>query len=315
MNVSVKNTLLAAAGTVAALTGSSVVASADSVTVKAGDTLYAIATAHNTTVNALASANGLSNINMIFVGQQLQLPGTSANNTAPATNNNASANTTTSAGASNATYTVKAGDSLWGIANSNGMTLSELLSLNLLATHSMTTILTLSELLSLNGLQANSYIFPGDSLKISGAGAATATPSAPATDNSQSSANTNNNWGTVDNGYTNSNNTVSSTNTYPYGQCTWYVKGDLNWVGNYWGNAVDWASTAVAAGHTVNSVPTVGSIAYFAAGVQGASSYGHVAVVDSVNADGTVTISEANYAGMLYHERTIPTSGLLFIHQ
>lgn len=295
MNVSVKNTLLAAAGTVAALTGSSVVASADSVTVKAGDTLYAIATAHNTTVNALASANGLSNINMIFVGQQLQLPGTSANNTAPATNNNASANTTTSAGASNATYTVKAGDSLWGIANSNGM--------------------TLSELLSLNGLQANSYIFPGDSLKISGAGAATATPSAPATDNSQSSANTNNNWGTVDNGYTNSNNTVSSANTYPYGQCTWYVKGDLNWVGNYWGNAVDWASTAVAAGHTVNSVPTVGSIAYFAAGVQGASSYGHVAVVDSVNADGTVTISEANYAGMLYHERTIPTSGLLFIHQ
>lgn len=295
MNVSVKNTLLAAAGTVAALTGSSVVASADSVTVKAGDTLYAIATAHNTTVNALASANGLSNINMIFVGQQLQLPGTSANNAAPATNNNASANTTTSAGASNATYTVKAGDSLWGIANSNGM--------------------TLSELLSLNGLQANSYIFPGDSLKISGAGAATATPSASATDNSQSSANTNNNWGTVDNGYTNSNNTVSSTNTYPYGQCTWYVKGDLNWVGNYWGNAVDWASTAVAAGHTVNSVPTVGSIAYFAAGVQGASSYGHVAVVDSVNADGTVTISEANYAGMLYHERTIPTSGLLFIHQ
>ena len=296
MNVSVKNTLLAAAGTVAALTGSSVVASADSVTVKAGDTLYAIATAHNTTVNALASANGLSNINMIFVGQQLQLPGTSANNAAPAaTNNNASANTTTSAGTSNATYTVNAGDSLWGIANSNGM--------------------TLSELLSLNGLQANSYIFPGDSLKISGAGAATATPSAPATDNSQSSANTNNNWGTVDNSYTNSNNTVSSTNTYPYGQCTWYVKGDLNWVGNYWGNAVDWASTAVAAGHTVNSVPTVGSIAYFAAGVQGASSYGHVAVVDSVNADGTVTISEANYAGMLYHERTIPTSGLLFIHQ
>ncbi|MFL4498542.1 MULTISPECIES: LysM peptidoglycan-binding domain-containing protein [Weissella] len=295
MNVSVKNTLLAAAGTVAALTGSSVVASADSVTVKAGDTLYAIATAHNTTVNALASANGLSNINMIFVGQQLQLPGTSTNNAAPATNNNASANTTTSAGASNATYTVKAGDSLWGIANSNGM--------------------TLSELLSLNGLQANSYIFPGDSLKISGAGAATATPSAPAADNSQSSANTNNNWGTVDNGYTNSNNTVSSTNTYPYGQCTWYVKGDLNWVGNYWGNAVDWASTAVAAGHTVNSVPTVGSIAYFAAGVQGASSYGHVAVVESVNADGTVTISEANYAGMLYHERTIPTSGLLFIHQ
>lgn len=297
MNVSVKNTLLAAAGTVAALTGSSVVASADSVTVKAGDTLYAIATAHNTTVNALASANGLSNINMIFVGQQLQLPGTSANNVAPAaTNNNASANTTTSAGASNATYTVKAGDSLWGIANSNGM--------------------TLSELLSLNGLQANSYIFPGDSLKISGAGAATATPSAPATDNSQSSANTNNNWGTVDNGYTNSNNTVSSTNTYPYGQCTWYAKGQLDWVGNWWGNAADWTTSAVNAGHYVDSTPSAGSVIWFTPGVGGVSVYGHVGVVESVNADGTITISEGNYApGMLYHQRTISPAGHLFIHK
>ncbi|SCB95142.1 Surface antigen, partial [Weissella bombi] len=105
-------------------------------------------------------------------------------------------------------------------------------------------------------------------------------------------------------------------NTYPYGQCTWYVKGDLSWVGNNWGNASSWASSATAAGHTVNGTASVGAVAYFAPGVGGASGYGHVAVVDSVNSDGTVTISEANYAGKLYNSRTISTSNVSgFIHQ
>lgn len=350
MNASVKNTLLVTAGAAATLAGSAVVASADSITVKAGDTLYALAAAHNTTVADLVSANGLSNANMIFVGQQLQLPGSNngANN-----NNNTVANP-----AATGTYTVKAGDSLWGIANNHGMNLSELLSLNGLqmnsvihpgdtlklsgdaaadnnnqasndnqadaqapATNGTYTVkagdslwaiannhgMSLTDLLNLNGLQATSMIHPGDILRVSG-------DASSANNDNNSSASQNDN-ASNNNDYTNSGSVSTTNNTYPYGQCTWYVKGDLNWVGNYWGNAVDWASTAVAAGHTVNSVPTVGSIAYFAAGVQGASSYGHVAVVDSVNADGTVTISEANYAGMLYHERTIPTSGLLFIHQ
>ena len=144
MNASVKNTLLVTAGAAATLAGSAVVASADSITVKAGDTLYALAAAHNTTVADLVSANGLSNANMIFVGQQLQLPGSNngANN-----NNNTAANP-----AATGTYTVKAGDSLWGIANNHGM--------------------NLSEVLSLNGLQMNSVIHPGDTLKLSGDAAA-----------------------------------------------------------------------------------------------------------------------------------------------
>ncbi|MCM6769789.1 CHAP domain-containing protein [Weissella paramesenteroides] len=116
-----------------------------------------------------------------------------------------------------------------------------------------------------------------------------------------------------------SNNVVSADttgNTYPYGQCTWYVKGDLSWVGNHWGNASAWPSSATAAGHTVNSTASVGAVAYFAPGVGGASAYGHVAVVDSVNSDGTITISEANYAGKLYNSRTISLSSVSgFIHQ
>lgn len=43
-------------------------------TVKAGDTLYSIATAHGTTVAALAAANQLANVNYIYVGQQLAIP-------------------------------------------------------------------------------------------------------------------------------------------------------------------------------------------------------------------------------------------------
>lgn len=43
-------------------------------TVKKGDTLSGIALKHNTTVEALASTNGIKNPNVIFVGQVLRIP-------------------------------------------------------------------------------------------------------------------------------------------------------------------------------------------------------------------------------------------------
>jgi lysozyme len=43
-------------------------------TVQPGDTLSGIAAAFGTTVNALASANGIQNVNLIQVGQVLQIP-------------------------------------------------------------------------------------------------------------------------------------------------------------------------------------------------------------------------------------------------
>ena len=280
MNASVKNTLLVTAGAAATLAGSAVVASADSITVKAGDTLYALAAAHNTTVADLVSANGLSNANMIFVGQQLQLPGSNngANN-----NNNTAANP-----AATGTYTVKAGDSLWAIANNHGM--------------------SLTDLLNLNGLQATSMIHPGDILRVSG-------DASSANNDNNSSASQNDN-ASNNNDYTNSGSVSTTNNTYPYGQCTWYAKGQLDWVGNWWGNAADWTTSAVNAGHYVDSTPSAGSVIWFTPGVGGVSVYGHVGVVESVNADGTITISEGNYApGMLYHQRTISPAGHLFIHK
>ena len=43
-------------------------------TVKSGDTLSGIASKYGTTVNAIASANGISNPNLIYVGQVLTIP-------------------------------------------------------------------------------------------------------------------------------------------------------------------------------------------------------------------------------------------------
>lgn len=56
------------------------------VTVRAGDTLAAIAYRYGTTAWAIASANGLSNANLIYPGQRLRIPsGASAGTSAPAT--------------------------------------------------------------------------------------------------------------------------------------------------------------------------------------------------------------------------------------
>ncbi len=464
MHASVKNTLLATAGAAAALAGSSVVASADSITVKSGDTLYALAAANNVSVDDLVSANKIADANLIHVGQKVELPGSSsAQSAAPAKE------TATKSVSNNGSYTVKAGDSLWAIANANGMTLSELLNAN-------------------PDLQASSVIYVGDQINFSKSAvavkpaasqavsevnvkatvqqsaatsaanakaaaesvaaqqsaatsaanakaaaesvaaqqsAATSAANAKAAAESvaaqqsaatsaanakvaaesaaaQSAATSAANAKTVaesaaaESAATSAANakaaaesvaaqqsaatsaanakaaaesaaaqqsaatsaanakaaaesaaaqqsaaaasqaaaqpqqvaatttakptSVASTNTagntYPYGQCTWFVKGDLGWVGNYWGNASAWPASAAAAGHTVNGTASVGAVAYFAPGVGGASGYGHVAVVDSVNGDGTITISESNYAGKLYNTRTISTSSVSgYIHQ
>ena len=112
----------------------------------------------------------------------------------------------------------------------------------------------------------------------------------------------------------NADMSVNGANTYPAGQCTWFVKNALSWVGNNWGNASGWGASAAAAGRVVDATPAAGAVAVFAPGLDGAGELGHVAVVDSVNSDGTITISEGNYAGLAYHVRTISAAGIQFVH-
>ena len=83
-----------------------VVANADSYTVKSGDTLSAIAKEKNTTVDAIAKKNKISNVNLISVGQVLEIE--DANTTQKTTEQATTSKTDTT----QATTTVSASDGL-----------------------------------------------------------------------------------------------------------------------------------------------------------------------------------------------------------
>lgn len=79
-------------------------------------------------------------------------------------------------------------------------------------------------------------------------------------------------------------------NTYDYGYCTWYVKNMRGAsLPNMLGNANTWYSRAAAQGMAVGSVPQAGAV-----GTTTRGALGHVVYVHSVNADGSINISEMN---------------------
>lgn len=82
-------------------------------------------------------------------------------------------------------------------------------------------------------------------------------------------------------------------NRYVYGECTWYVyerRAQLGKpVGSLWGNASTWAIYARLAGYRVDLTPEAGAVMQ-----NGGGSYGHVAIVESVDPGKSVTISEMN---------------------
>lgn len=88
--------------------------------VRPGETLFSIARQNNVTVQSIASANGITNPNLIFVGEVLIIPGVSPAATTPA------AGGTTS-------YTVVAGDTLSAIAQRFKVSMATLVALNGLA--------------------------------------------------------------------------------------------------------------------------------------------------------------------------------------
>ena len=132
-----------------------------SYTVQAGDSYWRIANKYGISISELQRLNGTSNY-FLYPGQSIKVPGSGSANATPAPAA-ATASTTPapaetpapapSTGGGN--YTVQAGDSYWRIANKYGI--------------------SISELQRLNGT-SNYFLYPGQSIKVPGGGAAAETP-------------------------------------------------------------------------------------------------------------------------------------------
>lgn len=95
--------------------------SSDYYTVQSGDSLWSIAKKYGITVDELKSANNLTS-NVLSIGQRLKIPSMSGVTEQPANYIN---------------YTVKAGDSLYSIANKNDLTVQELKNYNNLTSNTL----------------------------------------------------------------------------------------------------------------------------------------------------------------------------------
>ena len=92
---------------------------------------------------------------------------------------------------------------------------------------------------------------------------------------------------------------------YAFSQCTWWAytrRHQLGLpVGSHLGNGAQWADRARALGYWVDNTPRhEGDIIVFQRGQYGSSPvYGHVAIVEHINADGSIVTSEcgASLAG------------------
>ena len=78
---------------------------------------------------------------------------------------------------------------------------------------------------------------------------------------------------------------------FPAGYCTWYVasRRPVPW----YGDAIAWWDNARDYGYLEGQIPSVGAIMVTRESVV----YGHVAYVESVNLDGSWTVSEMNFVG------------------
>ncbi|MEC2183279.1 LysM peptidoglycan-binding domain-containing protein [Bacillus spizizenii] len=113
-------------------------ASAQSIKVKKGDTLWDLSRKYDTTISKIKSENNLRS-DIIYVGQTLSINGKSTSSKS-------------SSSSSSSTYTVKSGDSLWKISKKYGMTVNELKKLNGLKSD----LLRIGQVLKLKGSASSS---------------------------------------------------------------------------------------------------------------------------------------------------------------
>ncbi len=114
--------LLLVAGLISALSVQAEGLSAASHTIQPGETLAVIAERYGVDINALAAANGISNVHFVYAWQQLSIPTGGS-----AVSASSSAVVTPSAAG---TYTVQRGDTIFSIARRHGITAEALMAAN-----------------------------------------------------------------------------------------------------------------------------------------------------------------------------------------
>ncbi|MEP7162446.1 MAG: LysM peptidoglycan-binding domain-containing protein [Candidatus Moraniibacteriota bacterium] len=222
-------------------------------------------------------------------------------------------------------YTVRAGDTVSGIATANGITVNTILWANDLdnvdsirpgdqifilpvagfnyVVKSGDTLDSIStkykaerdRIIAFNGLPANGELTVGEEIVIPDGQKEVSTPT-PSTD---ASGLARRQYATQGGGVATditpnftrpAEGRAGAGHRFPYGYCTWYVaqKRYVPWGGN----AGTWLYHAKALGYKTGKTPTPGSIVVTTEN----RFYGHVAIVEKVSAT-TITVSEMNYVG------------------
>lgn len=118
--------LASTVGAVGLLLATGQAANAASITVKANDTVWGLAQQHGVSVKSIEKLNQIkasdANVDLIYVGQNLQISGSTTKTT--------TTKSATKKAAVKGTYTVKAGDTLWALADQYNTSVHALQTLN-----------------------------------------------------------------------------------------------------------------------------------------------------------------------------------------
>jgi Surface antigen len=315
-DLNMKKTIISAASLTALSAVAAANISASEITVESGDTLWSISSGTAQSVNEIKSLNNLTS-DLIFPGDVLKVDA-EAPSAAPAEEVEVEAEETVT------TYTIEAGDTLFAIANQFNVTVDNLKAWNNLSSDLIIAGKTISvaesaapAAMTVEEAPAEETAAPAEEVSapaVEEVEAAEAAPaesapapaaeevqteevSAPAVEEvEQPQAATPAASAPV-------TSASNGANYYDWGTCAWYVFEQRSQrglgVGNMWGDAKNWAAGAQAAGYSVSNSPSVGAIMQAPAYTNGAYGLGHVAIVESVNSDGSIVVSEMQFNGGL----------------
>lgn len=225
-----------------------------------GDTLWSIARKFSVTTDSIKWSNKMSDEDFVKPGQELLIPSITG-----------------------IIYTVKAGDSIEGIASRYKASAKMITDQNNLYGEDIKAGMVI--------------IIPDGSVDEP---VSTPTPATSPTNSRLKIA------GTTKGSVPSSIASSSGPNRFPWGYCTWWVahKRYIPWNGNAW----QWYGNAIAYGRPVGKKPVAGAVM-----VTWESPIGHVAYVESVNGN-SFTVSEMNYVGYgRVSTRTVTTSSVPLI--